>query len=283
MRELKILAIVVFFTLVTYWGVEPFAHTQMHPSVSPADFSFGDIPKNTLRGNKENGKALVETNCITCHSIEILKIQAAMNDKDSIATYGIIPPDLSHAGKIYDKNYLAGFLKNPTKATHLSHKFNDEKPYGMPSFDWMSDQETADVIAYLASIDMSKITDKTVFIEACNRCHSMKYDSLIAKPVESMKNYLGTQAPDLSMMIRSKGEQYLNIFINEPSKEIRGVAMPRVGLNKVSQEQVISYMQKVGDRKKSERENLGIYLIVFMSIFALIAYLWKVKIWKEVE
>ena len=45
MRELKILAVVIFFTALVYWGVEPFAHSQMHPHVAPADFDFarGDV------------------------------------------------------------------------------------------------------------------------------------------------------------------------------------------------------------------------------------------------
>ncbi len=284
MRELKILAVVVFFTAVTYFGVEPFAHSQMHPYVAPADFSFNDMERIAVNGDTTNGKALVEANCIACHSIQSLKMDAPMSEADAVAAYGVVPPDLSHVGVIYDKNYLAGFLKDPIKATHLSHKFNDAKPYGMPSFSWMSDQEIADVIAYLSMINTAKLTDKEVFEEACNRCHSVKYDKVVAKtPTIAMKGYLGAEAPDLSMMIRSKGEDYLNIFINEPLKEVEGIAMPRVGLNKVSQEQVIAYIEKVGDRKKAEREDLGLKLIFYMAIFTLIAYLWKSKIWKEVE
>ena len=43
MREFKVLAVVVFFTVLIYWGVEPFAHSQMHPHVAPADFAFKDL------------------------------------------------------------------------------------------------------------------------------------------------------------------------------------------------------------------------------------------------
>lgn len=43
MKELKILAVVIFFTAVVYFGVEPFAHSQMHPHVAPADFAFKDL------------------------------------------------------------------------------------------------------------------------------------------------------------------------------------------------------------------------------------------------
>ena len=63
MRELKILAVVVALTLITYWGVEPFAHSQMHPHVAPADFAFSDLkesvaPVKDLKGNATNGETM---------------------------------------------------------------------------------------------------------------------------------------------------------------------------------------------------------------------------------
>ncbi|ATB69021.1 ubiquinol cytochrome c oxidoreductase, cytochrome C1 subunit [Sulfurospirillum diekertiae] len=284
MREIKILAIVIFFTAVTYWGVEPYAHSQMHPHVAPADFSFKDMEPLHVNGNIDNGKALVEANCIACHSIKSLGLEAPMSFEEAASAYGVVPPDLSHAGVIYDKNYLAGFLKDPVNATKLSHKFGDAKPYAMPSFAFLSEQEIADVVAYLGNIVATKASNKMVFEEACGRCHSMKYDGLKAQtPTLSIQNYLGAVAPDVSMMIRSKKAEYLNTFINEPLKMVEGIAMPRVGLTEASQEQVIAYMESVGDRKKAERESLGLKLIGFMAIFTLIAYLWKVQIWKEVE
>ncbi|WP_041957121.1 c-type cytochrome [Sulfurospirillum arsenophilum] len=284
MKEIKILAIVLFFTAVTYWGVEPYAHSQMHPHVAPADFSFKDMEPLHVNGNVENGKALVEANCIACHSIKSLGQEAPMSFEDAANAYGVVPPDLSHAGVIYDKNYLAGFLKDPVGATKLLHKFGDTKPYAMPSYTFLSEQEIADIVAYLGNIVSTKASNKVVFEEACGRCHSIKYDGFKAQtPTASLKGYLGAEAPDVSMMIRSKKAEYLNTFINEPLKMVEGIAMPRVGLTEASQEQVVAYMENVGDRKKAERESLGLKLIGFMAIFTLIAYLWKVKIWKEVE
>jgi len=95
--------------------------------------------------------------------------------------------------------------------------------------------------------------------------------------------YMGTLPPDLSMMIRSKGAEYLTTFINNPQKQLAGTSMPRVGLNEKAQNQVIAYMEKVGDRKKAEREDLGYKLIGYMVLFTLLAYAWKVKIWREVH
>ncbi len=54
MRELKILAVVIFFTAVVYWGVEPFAHSQMHPHVAPADFAFKDLGVNAKKGDTKD-------------------------------------------------------------------------------------------------------------------------------------------------------------------------------------------------------------------------------------
>jgi len=284
MREIKILAVVLFFTAVTYWGVEPYAHSQMHPHVAPADFSFKDMEPLHVNGNSENGKVLVEANCIACHSIQSLGINAPMSFEDAASAYGVVPPDLSHAGVIYNQNYLAGFLKDPVSATQLSHKFGETKSFAMPSFNFLSEQEIADIVAYLGNIVSEKASNKIVFEEACGRCHSMKYDAFMAQtPTTSLKGYLGSVAPDMSMMIRSKKAEYLNTFINEPLKMVEGIAMPRVGLTQASQEQVIAYIERVGDRKKAERESLGLKLIGFMALFTLIAYLWKVKIWKEVE
>lgn len=59
--------------------------------------------------------------------------------------------------------------------------------------------------------------------------------------------------------------------------------MPRVGLTQKAQEQVINYMEKVGDRKKAERDDLGYKLVIYMAIFTVLAYLWKVKIWRKVH
>ena len=104
MKELKIFGVVVFFTLAVYWGVEPFAHSVMHPHVAPADFKFKDLTPVKAKGDVAKGQELVTSNCIGCHGIKSQGFANPMDDASANAAYGVVPPDLSTAGKIYDEN-----------------------------------------------------------------------------------------------------------------------------------------------------------------------------------
>ena len=288
MRDLKILVIIVAVVGAMYWGVEPYAHHVMHPEVTPPDFAFKDVTAKASGGDAAKGKELVAAQCISCHSVSKEGLKLAMSDADAANTYGVVPPDLSSAGAIYDKNYLAALIKDPTKALKVEHKFNESRPHPMIAFFGLGgdiDQEIADIVAYLQSIaPVAPMDDKQVYADACQRCHDMKYDKLMSTTDKAaLMSYMGTVPPDLSMMIRSKGKEYLSTFINNPQKQLPGTSMPRVGLSEKAQNQVVAYMEKVGDRKKAEREDLGYKLIGYMVLFTLLAYAWKVKIWKEVH
>ena len=290
MREFKILGIVVAFTLVLYWGVEPFAHTQLHPHVDAPDYSFKDVDGlNGTSGNAEAGAALVQSNCIACHSINKAGFPPLMDDASSAAAYGVVPPDLSTAGHLYNADFLAAFIKDPAKATKTTHKYEDGASHPMPGYGWMQPQEIADMVAYLQSIAPKAMSNKEVFVDACQRCHSIKYGdfyggSMAAKtPDVNIKSYMGKMPPDLSQYIRSRGESYLHEFVNDPQKHLAGTAMPRVGLTQAAESQAISYMEEVGDSKKAEREALGPKFLGYLVIFAIFAFLWKAKIWREVH
>ncbi len=290
MKELKILAVVIVFTLITYLGVEPFAHSQMHPKVAAPDYEYKDVDGLAgLKGNAEAGATLVQANCIACHSIEKQGFPPLMDDITSAASYGVVPPDLSSTGKIYNANYLAAFIKDPAKASKVSHKFVDGKVHPMPGYEWMKPQEIADMVAYLQSIAPKEITNKEVFKDACQRCHGIKYGDMqkgtmaMKTPAENIKTYMGKLPPDLSQYIRSRSVSYLHEFINDPQKHLEGTAMPRVGLTQEAETQVITYMQEVGDSKKAEREALGPKFLIYLVIFAIFAWLWKISKWREVH
>lgn len=274
-------------------------------------------------------------------------------------------PDLSTAGAIYSEKFLANLILDPVDTLHLAHKFpNGDFPMiAYSGMGGDINQEVADMVAYLKSIgsvalkkevlesaefgakkeaieksalsegqkqnEIAKLedslTNKAVFLNACSRCHSMKYDKVDSKNTHAdVGIYLGSPAPDLSTMIRSRGAHYLEHFINDPqrvpfqtiqeaiikkegtlppndkkspwqdpkdysnlAKELGvmpvGLSMPRVGLTQESQERVIAYIESIGDSKKAERENLGVYLMAFFAIMSVLAYLWKKRIWSEVH
>lgn len=305
MRELKILAIVVAIIGVIYWGVEPLAHSVFHPKVAPADFEFQDLDAVDMsKADIKKGKELTTANCASCHSIKSQGVDAPMDEASAAGAFGVVPPDLSLIGGVLDSKFLVHFIANPVKAALLEHKFKvsceglsgeeakaceasneDKADYPMSAFAGvLSTQDMVDIAAYLKSIAPQTISGKEVFEQACQRCHSMGYDKLAAQTSdEDIARYLGAKAPDLSMMIRSKGEHYLDVFINNPQKELHGTAMPRVGLTEEAQKELIGYIENVGDSKKVERDSLGIKIMIFFALLALLAYAWKRKIWKDLH
>ena len=286
-REARALVIIIGLVGFVYWGIEPYAHHIMHPEPAAADYTCSDLKEvdTTIKGNTANGKTLVDTNCASCHGIEVAGMAAPMSNADAAASFGVVPPDLSHAGAIYDTHYLANFIANPVKAMHLEHKYGPDsgKMFPMPNYDWMQPQEIMDMVAYLESI--AKAGDnKTTFVAACGRCHSMAYAGIQALTDDkTLKNYIGATAPDLSQYIKSRGRHYLENFINDPQRLLHGTGMPRVGLTQEAEEQVIDYMEEIGDSKKAERESLGVYVLVFMLVFAVLATLWKKEIWRDLH
>ncbi|EMB5534864.1 cytochrome c1 [Campylobacter coli] len=374
MRELKIFLVVVVFTALVYWGVEPYAHSVMKPHVAPANFDYAaedtayakgiiaekeialedakksndakriesaqkdlDKAKENLakveelwadvakidftKGNAAKGKEFFNNNCFACHGVKEDDIAANITD----SSLGVIPPDLSSAGVIFDEKFLAALIMNPALALKVDHKFGDAFIMTAYNSEVSGDSEElvnaniADVIAYLkevglkfeakenatikqeAELKYSKIEDaneksalvekeiafakdKSTFIEACGRCHDIKYDNFFTPSNHNdLANYLGSVPPDLSMMIRSRGEQYLHDFINNTQKLLSGTAMPRVGLTEDAQVKVVSYLEKVGDSKKEERESTGIYIMIFFVILSIFAIGWKRSVWSKLH
>lgn len=313
MKEFKILAVVVFFSLVTYWLVEPFAHSQMHAHVESEDFKYDDLPELDKTGDVERGQALVmgAGACVGCHSIEAAGMPAAMDPVTNSASYGVNPPDLSNVGAIFDPKFLAALIKNPPHAMMVEHKFTPEsgKMYPMVAFYGAGgdlDQEVADMVAYLQSIapKQDQITSKQAFELACGRCHAVKYEKwtqigemptfkkerdklVFLTQLEDYKtnltNYMGKLPPDLSMYIRSRGEHYISTFIENPQNLLHGTAMPRVGVSAEGAEKVIEYLEDAADPKRVERNSVGVKVMIFLLVFAAAAYLWKKEIWKELH
>jgi len=319
MKELKILAVVVFFTLVTYYGVEPYAHHQMEKKVDEKgneivyefkNFSYPDLKPITVKGDAAAGKAMISA-CTGCHGIESQKIKAPMDALASAAAYGVNPPDLSNAGAVFDAKFLTHFIMNPVHAAMVEHKFKkgSGKTYPMPVV--APDAQTAaNIVAYLKSIAPKEVTPKEAFVTACGRCHADRYGKWtqigdvpktkpnivthqdpqmlafkgkVADYQAHLATYMGKLPPDLSIMIRARSEEFMQNFIENPQSQLAGTAMPRVGVSKEGFEKVIAYLEETGDPSKPKRAATGPWVLGFFVIFALLAYLWKQSQWKDLH
>jgi ubiquinol-cytochrome c reductase cytochrome c1 subunit len=319
MKELKIFGIVVIFTLVLYWGVEPFAHSEMHKHVEghglvydgKADIEEASKDKKeakkafwaevkkiaALKGDATAGEATFAM-CAGCH------MEGAAN------MGGVTPPSLDHAGAIYDKNFLIALIKDPAMATNVDHKYPNgtmAHPMGSVSSMVTTPQDIANVVAYMQAKKAGEVTPKEAFVEACGRCHAnrygkltqlgdipktksniktgqdieaMKYQQKVATEQAALADYLGTLPPDLSIIIRARGEHFLHTFIENPQSQLPGTAMPRTGLNKEGMEKVFAYLVVTGDPSKPLREETGPKVLLFFVIFTALAFLWKKSMWK---
>ena len=312
-KEPIILAVVVFFSLLTYYLVEPYAHHVLHKHVEGEKFAYADLPELTKTGDVTRGQELVmgAGACVGCHSIEAAGMPASMEPQMAAASYGVNPPDLSNAGVVYDEKFLTDLIKNPAHALKVEHKYTPEsgKMHPMVAFYGAGgdiDQEVADMVAYLKSIAVSQeeLTPKMAYDLACGRCHAMGYenwtqigekprfkhekDSLafdikVLEYQDSLKAYMGKLPPDLSMYIRSRSEHFIETFIENPQSQLEGTAMPRVGVTAEVAEKVIEHMKDSGDTKRHEREAIGKNVMIYIVIFAIFAILWKKQVWRDLH
>ena len=351
-KELLILSVVVAFSLLTYWLVEPFAHSVMHPHVESKGFQYNgssdieEVDKKILQirddmsaekaQNKPDAKKLgmLEADMQAAETrrdakkvfwTDVERIAALTGDAEageatydagctgchyggSVSMGGVVPPSLETAGALYDRNYLIGIIKDPAMASNVDHKFSIVRSHQMDSVKYMvtADQDIVNVIAYLQKISptQEEITPEIAFQDACGRCHDVRYNNWTitgTKPTfkdrrdemafdikhldaqEGLKGYMGKLPPDLSMYIRSRGEHYISVFMEDPQQLLLGTSMPRVGVNAESAQKVLAYLEEAGDPKAEERNRIGMYVMLYMIFFIIAAFLWKKQIWKDLH
>ena len=315
MRELKILGVVAIFTAILYWGVEPFAHSQMHKHVEGHDFVYDGTAD--IEGAADDKKAAKKAFWSEVNEIAKLEGNAAAGEggyamcmgchmDGAVAMGGVVPPSLDHAGVLYDKKYLIALVKDPAMAMNTDHKFADTMmhPMGPVKTMFMDNQSIADVVAYLKEKKVGEVTPKQAFTESCGRCHAARYgkmtqlgdtpefkeekDSLaykikVIEAQDGVKGYMGKLPPDLSIMIRARSHHFMETFVENPQTQLPGTSMPRVGLNKEGYEKVKEYLTEVGDPSKKLREHYGPYILIFFVVFSFLAFLWKKSQWKDLH
>lgn len=170
-----------------------------------------------------------------------------------------------------------------------------------------------------------------LFSNYCMACHSVKYmrynmiakrlnwsnDKIIAKmshglskPFDKVMTRMhpgvanevfGTKIPDLSLMARLKGTDYIYSFITGfyqdkkgkwNNKYLPGTAMPFVlqGLKnheapkayQQSARDIANFLDYVGEPNKVKRWDLGWKVVVFLLILFILLYLLKKEYWRDV-
>jgi ubiquinol-cytochrome c reductase cytochrome c1 subunit len=156
---------------------------------------------------------------------------------------------------------------------------------------------------------------------------------LSAMPAADAKRWFGNAPPDLSLIARSRGTDYLYSFLRsyyaDPSRPtgtnnlvLPGTAMPHVlaplqGLQQARFElragadgatvkhiaglepgepgeltagqydefvrDTVNFLDYVGEPIKAQRENLGVWVILFLLLLFALSYLLKQEYWKDVK
>lgn len=171
-----------------------------------------------------------------------------------------------------------------------------------------------------------------LFAKHCMACHSAKYMRYnriardvgwtneevvqkmtfgLNKPVDMIKarmqdgvakQVLGAQPPDLSLMSRLKGTDYIYTFLShyyldESGKwnnhVLNGTAMPNVleGVKRHSKPEeyqqtvrdIANFLEYVGEPAKLQRWDLGWKVILFLLVFLFLTYLLKKEYWRDIK
>ncbi len=172
-----------------------------------------------------------------------------------------------------------------------------------------------------------------LFSNYCMACHSLKYmrynriarnlgwneDAIVAEmaygqstvvedvttrmlPGVAMQVF-GTEPPDLSLMSRLKGPDYIYSFLRGYELDekdgtwdnhvLKGTVMPNVleGIQRHENEEeyaqtardITNFLEYVGEPSKMERLDLGWKVIAFLLVLLLLAYLLKREYWKDIK
>jgi len=171
-----------------------------------------------------------------------------------------------------------------------------------------------------------------LFSNYCMACHSAKYmrynriardigwtdaeivekmtygqnrevDNVETRMIEGVAlEVLGTEPPDLSLMARLKGTDYIYTFLTEYYQDekgqwnnhvLKGTSMPNVleGIQRhaspedyaQSARDISNFLEYVGEPAKLQRLDLGWKVVAFLLVLLLLTYLLKREYWRDIK
>ena len=148
----------------------------------------------------------------------------------------------------------------------------------------------------------------------------------IAMPQESAEAWFGKAPPDLSLVARSRGADwlytYLLTFYQDESGGWNNLALPNASMPHVlwqlqgiqkpvyathdgheaidhltvakrglqspeeyedTARDLVTFLEYLGEPAKVKRKNIGVWVLLFLTLFALVAYALKVEYWRDVH
>ncbi len=171
-----------------------------------------------------------------------------------------------------------------------------------------------------------------LFSNYCMACHSLKYmrynriardvgwseEEVVAKMAYGMNKVvdnvhtrmvdgvamevLGTEVPDLSLMARLKGTDYIYTFLrgyyqdengNWNNHALEGTSMPNVleGIQRHASDEdyaqaardISNFLEYAGEPSKVQRMDLGWKVIAFLLVLLLMTYILKKEYWRDIK
>lgn len=229
----------------------------------------------SIAPSKISDKEVFIQACARCHGVDYDKGQydgifdsnaqskygtplKSLTPHSSIQAYmGATPPDLSMVIRSYGKDNLNTFLNNPQNVPLDSVK-----------------KAIIDKLTLNAKNEAkAKLTNLSVE-------ERIKQEKII--DLKESKDFNIQLPKNISKDAWQKEENYINMA-KEMGVMPTGKSMPRVGLSQKAQEQVISYLEQIGDSKKAEREYIILWVMGFFIVISIFAFIWKRKIWKDLH
>ncbi len=171
-----------------------------------------------------------------------------------------------------------------------------------------------------------------LFSNYCMACHSVKYmrynriardigwtdEEVVSKMAYGLNkvvdtvetrmldgvamDVLGTEPPDLSLMSRLKGTDYIYTFLTDYYQDekgnwdnhvLKGTSMPNVleGIQRHAEPEeyqqaardIANFLEYVGEPAKLDRLDLGWKVIAFLLVLLLLTYLLKREYWRDIK
>ena len=185
-------------------------------------------------------------------------MQAATQPAFIKAYLGNNPPDLSMMIRAKGHHELSAFINNPQKIP-----LDDIKKAIINKLVQEKQQAEKDALPQDLTEEDRKARMKAIELKDANEYGIKLPENTTKSPWQNDDDYTN--------MAREMGVMPF------------GKSMPRVGLTKEAEEQIINYLETIGDSKKTQRDSLGTWIIGFFIILSIIAYLWKSKIWKDLH